>query len=179
MPLNINPWKEFWILIAGPIFQSLAAYLLILFLKDKEKLILIYHHSILLFNLLPIYPLDGGKLIRLLLELFFPYKRSYKIILIISYLLLLGYIGYIHNITINNIIMFLVLIFLITKEYQKIDLIYQKFLLERYLKNYSFKKNKLIQSEQDFYRNKSHLLKLREQYVFEKDFLTEKYKKKT
>ena len=32
-----------------------------------------------LFNLMPIYPLDGGKLLHIILTNFMPYKVSYKI----------------------------------------------------------------------------------------------------
>ncbi len=177
MDLNINPYKEFLILITGPVFQYLAYIILISLLPEKEELIKIYHKNILFFNLLPIYPLDGGKLLKLVLEKVFPYRLSLKGIIYISYLFILIYFCSVKKIMMNNTILFLFLLTIVTKEYKKIEIIYQKFLLERYLKNYSFKECKMIDSEKNFYRNKKHLLKQKDQYILEKDYLKEKYKK--
>ena len=58
---NISLVKEFIILLFGPLFQIIAWYLLITLFPEKEMLISSYHYGILFFNLLPIYPLDGGK----------------------------------------------------------------------------------------------------------------------
>jgi len=176
MDLNTSSKKEFLILIMGPIFQGLAYLFLIYLFPSKEHLIKLYHMNILYFNLLPIYPLDGGKLWKLLLEKLYSYQLSLKGILLISYLVLLIILYQLHPITINTLIIILFLITLITKEYKKINIIYQKFLLERYLKDYSFKKSKIITSEKDFYRGKSHLIKQNNRYVLEKEYLTEKYK---
>ena len=89
MDLNVNTFKELLIVMSGPIFQFLALIILInIFPKDIE-MIKYYHYSILLFNLLPIYPLDGGKILNLLIELFTPYKLSIKISVLISYLSIL------------------------------------------------------------------------------------------
>ena len=86
MPLNTKNTIEFLILIAGPLFQNIAYFILIyLFPYDKE-LILIYHISLLVFNLLPIYPLDGGKLVNILLSSKLSFKKSLSVTLIISYL---------------------------------------------------------------------------------------------
>ena len=42
MPLNTSPYKEFLILIMGPIFQNIAYFILLTIFNDKN-LILQYH----------------------------------------------------------------------------------------------------------------------------------------
>ena len=72
------------------------------------------------------------------------------------------------------------IIFLIIKvksEQNKIDIIYEKFLLERYLKNYKFKKSKVINNSNKFYKENSHIIKENSQYFLEKEYLQKKYKK--
>ena len=176
MNLNINPIKEFLILIMGPIFQTIAYYILLVILKDKTDIIRIYHISILGFNLLPIYPLDGGKILKLILDRFISFRLSYKIVIIISYILV--FIIWLINKKnmINIIIMVLFLIILINKENKKIDYYYQKFILERYLNNYSFKKSRIITNIKYLYRNRKHLIKENDKYYYEKEYLEKMYK---
>lgn len=179
MDLNIHPVKEFLILLGGPLFQFIAYFILLKVLPEKKELIEFYHYGILYFNLLPIYPLDGGKIIKLFLELFIPYKYSLKLIIQTSYIIVI-YIGLVFkNIKINYLIMIIFLLILITKEKNKIEYIYNKFLLERYIKNYIFPKRKIILNENDFYKNRSHILKLKEKYILENDYLKRKYQNKS
>lgn len=175
MDLNIHPFKEFIITITGLLFQNIA-YLLLIIIFDKE-LVLKYHLSILLFNLLPIYPLDGGKLLKLVIELFIPYKKSLKLSVYLSYILVI--ILYIKNLSIklDIIITVILLIFLVVKEHKKINYNYHKFKLERYLNNYKFKSSRIIMNENDLYRNKRHLFKINDKYYLEKEYLIKKIKK--
>lgn len=175
MPLNINPIKELLILIMGPIFQFLAYFLLLIILPNKKEIIEFYHYHILIFNLLPIIPLDGGKLLFLLLQINIPYYKSYKIIILISYLLTVTILR--HKIDLNILITVLLLVLLVSKEYKKIDIRYEKFLLERYLKKQKYKRKRIITSEKNFYRNCTHLIKVGDNYCFEEEFLRKKYEK--
>ena len=177
MPLNINPIKELIILIGGPLFQFLAYFLLIIIFKDDIRLVSVYHFGILLFNLLPIYPLDGGKILKIILDLFIPYKKSLLISIYLSYFLVLIIFFNIKELKINIIITISLLIILITKEKRKINYIYNRFVLERYLNNYRFKKSEIVDSINNFYRNKKHLIKDNGNYYFEKDYLKKKYTK--
>ena len=136
----------------------------------------IYHYGILFFNLLPIYPLDGGKLTQLILSLFLPYKKSLQTSILISYIVILIYI--IVNITsikINGVIISIFLIHKVYIEQNKVCFIYEKFLLERYLNNYKFKQSKIIVDEKSFYKNKRHLIRKENKYLLEKEYLTQKY----
>lgn len=178
LPLNTEIKKETFILAMGPIFQIIAKELLLFILPKYKEMILIYHYGILFFNLLPIYPLDGGKLLNLLLSKFIAYKKSLNISIIISYLtIIVVFLINIKNINLNLCIIVVFLIYKVTKEKRQINYFYEKFLLERYLGQYNFKKSKLIQNKDEFYRNKRHLLKIDEKYYLEKDFLAKIYKK--
>ena len=175
MPLNINPIKELLILIMGPIFQFLAYFLLLIILPNKKEIIEFYHYHILIFNLLPIIPLDGGKLLFLLLQINIPYYKSYKIIILISYLLTVTILW--HKIDLNILITVLLLVLLVSKEYKKINIRYEKFLLERYLKKQKYKRKRIVTSEKNFYRNCTHLIKVEDKYSLEEEFLRKKYEK--
>ena len=175
MDLNTSIKKEFLILINGPIFQHLAYLFLLILLPTKKELINTYHYSILIFNLLPIYPLDGGKLVKLFLNKIINYKSSLKLIVNLSYLVtMILFITTKKNISI--FIMTSLLLILITKEKNKIDYIYNKYLLERYLNNYSFKSNKIINNINNLYRDKSHLMRINNKYIIEKEYLEKIYK---
>ena len=176
MPLNIKPIKELLILIMGPIFQIIAYLILIELLPDNKNLIEYYHWHILFFNLLPIIPLDGGKLLLLFIQKIIPYYYSYKLLIVISIIISIS-ILIINKININIIITIILLVVLMIKEYKKIDIIYQKFLLERYLNNYHFKRKRIITNEKYFYRNLNHIIKLGDNYYLEKDYLRKKYEK--
>ena len=175
MDLNISIKKELLILINGPIFQHLAYLLLLIILPTKKDLINTYHYSILMFNLLPIYPLDGGKLIKLLLNKIISYKNSLKLIIYLSYIVTI-IILLTSKKNISLVIMISLLLILITKENNKIDYIYNKYLLERYLNNYKFKSNKIINNIDKLYRDKKHIINENNKYYLEKEYLEKKYK---
>lgn len=177
MPLNTPIHKELIILIMGPLFQFLAYFILLQILPNNKDIINLYHYSILIFNLLPIYPLDGGKLLNLFFSLKFPLKRSLYLEIFISYIMVLLIILINkENININLIIIIIFLFYKITKEYKQIELLYNKFLLERYLYKYNFSKSVIIKDINDFHRNKRHLLKLNDNYYLENEILQKIYK---
>lgn len=178
LPINAPIAKELLILISGPIFQEFTKILLIMLLPQYKDLINIYHYGILVFNLLPIYPLDGGKLINLLLSAFIPFKKSLYISMIISYIIIFIYlIINIPTLKMNNIIIIIFLLYKVIGEQQQIKYIYEKFILERYLNNYNFKHSKLINNYSGFYKNNRHIIKENNNYYLEKDYLLKKYKK--
>ena len=179
MSLNISLKKEFLILIAGPLSQEITKNILLVLLPRYESIIIAYHYGILFFNLLPIYPLDGGKLVNLLLAIFLPLKKSFTMSIYIGYLtLILLFLININNLNLNIIIIILFLIYKLIYENNRLNYLYQKFLLERCLNNYEFKDTKIINTKDQFYRNKKHLLKIGDRYYYEKDFLYKIYKMK-
>ena len=177
MELNTSILKEFIILIMGPIFQLIAYAILINILPKDKELINIYNIGILGFNLLPIYPLDGGKLLKLVLDKYITYKRSFKTIIIVSYISTFIVLITNKKITLNIIIIVVFLLININKENKKISYYYQKFILERYLNKYKFRKSKLINNLNNFYRNRRHIIKDNDKYYLEREYLEKIYKK--
>lgn len=170
--------KELLIIISGPIAQHITSILLTIIFPNKENIINSYHYGILIFNLLPIVPLDGGKLLTLFLSSIFPFKKSIQLSIEIAYatLIFLLIINLPH-IKLNSIILLLFIFIKIKAEQQKTNYIYEKFLLERYLNNYIFKNCILINEKNNFYKHKRHIIKENKQYFLENEYLEKKYKK--
>ena len=63
------------------------------------------------------------------------------------------------------------------QERKKIHYYFQRFLLERFLKKYQFKKTIIVPSEQAFKRDCSHILKIKNRYKTEQEYLDDKYYK--
>lgn len=174
---NISLYKELLILIFGPIFQIFAWVILIQVFPNKEELISTYHFGILFFNLLPIYPLDGGKILCLFCHLFISYKKSFYFTIFCGYCLLFCFL-YFYFVSFSFNLLFLV-VFLFIKlcqEFRQIPYYYEKFLLERYLNHYFFRKSKIVTSLNDFQRGYRHLLCRYGIYYTEEEYLEKKYK---
>ena len=63
--------------------------------------------------------------------------------------------------------------------YKKIEYIYNKFVLERYLYNIKYKNIKVIDNKNKMYKNKTHLFKINNNLVEEKKFLSIFFDKKS
>lgn len=178
MPLNIPVVKELIIVCMGPVFQFIAYFILLKILPNYKDLIFLYHYSILIFNLLPVYPLDGGKLVNLIFSIKLSFRTSLYLEIFISYLtvLIIVLINK-ENVNINLIIIVTFLIYKITKEYTQIELLYNKFLLERYLNKYNYRNGLIINNIKSFHRDKHHLIKNKDKYYYENEFLEKFYKK--
>lgn len=179
--LNEVLWKELLILLMGPIFQIIFYILLtkMNYFYNYQNLITIYNYTILFFNLLPIYPLDGGKLLNILLSYRFSFKKSLEITILISYIIVVILFIYLlmNNISISIIIVTTFLIYNIRRESKQKNYIMYKFLLERYINSYKFKKRKKVTSIEKFMRNKNHIIKVGEKYYTEKEILNKKFSK--
>lgn len=84
----IKPSYEILVLIIGPTLNLLIALLFYVFWGSSESEMInevIYINTVLgIFNLIPIAPLDGGKIIRLYLSYFLGYGKAIKITLFFS-----------------------------------------------------------------------------------------------
>jgi stage IV sporulation protein FB len=177
-PLNKSLGEELLITIMGPITQIIFFGLIEIGKIGDTNLIRSYHYGILFFNLLPIYPLDGGKLSSLLLQLIFPYKKSLRYVVYFSYLNIIFLFLYLsNNFILSFFLITVLLIFKLIEEHKKINYYFNKFILERYLHRYSFKKKAIISNLDQFYRNKSHIIKKKDKYLTERSALAEKFKK--
>ena len=176
--INSSINKDIIIAFAG-IFMQIILLLVIDVFKTKINIItynLIFNYNILImiFNLLPIIPLDGSKIIRLFLEKKFSFHLSYHLYLIISILSLIIFviINFIYNIDNYFIIMFLIFELVINiKDYKYIK---NRFLLERCLYDISYKKidnntKKINNIRKEVY----HYFKINDKYRNEREVITE------
>ncbi len=171
--------EELLILLAGPIFQII--YFLIMRFLNQNNLLSIrnylilknYHYTLLSFNLLPIYPLDGGKLLNIITNYLFPLKKSNKIVIYISYILVFLIFFKYHSL--NYVLMEIFLFTEITNFLKSQYFLYNKFLLERYLYKYNFKKSTIIDDENKMYKERKHLLHLKNKYYTEEEYLNNRF----
>lgn len=160
--LNVNTNKELFVLIGG-IYMQIVFFIFIMILYKygfvtEHVYLIIKKINILLisFNFLPILPLDGGKLLNIIFDKIFSYKLSNIISIIISFIILIFFLYF--NKTLFACILTLFLIKCLIIEINNIKYKYNKFLLERYLNNYSFKKIKIINNINNFKRDNYHII---------------------
>ena len=164
LPINISLKKELLILIMGPLMQT-GGYLI---LKNYYPFIKVYHYTLLIFNLLPLYPLDGGKILNILCNYKYNYLVSFKLVYIISIMMITMLTIYnIFHFNLNLLFMILLLINKLVKTYQNRFYYYQRLLLERLVYQYQFSKIKNINNIKSFYRDKYHYIN----NVNEKEYL--------
>ena len=164
--------EEFIILILGPLFQIVFVnlYLHFNYSENIEEI----NNMLLIFNLLPIFPLDGSKLINIILNKVTSFKKSHILTLYLSFL----FIFIIVFKTNFNLVVFITLVFTFFKvmeEYIKRHQIFNRFLLERYMGKYKFKKEIIINNINDMKRDHRHLFREKNTYITEKEKLKKRF----
>lgn len=126
--------KELLIYASGIIF-NLFLIMIARFINNEyyQKLLYDYNMLIILFNILPIFPLDGFRIFDLILSLFKDAFREFKIIVVISWLSLIGL--FVFSFANKSIAFIVIAIFLL---YQNIILITLKssFVLKKIVRQY-------------------------------------------
>ena len=182
LSLNESLLKEFIILIMGPLVQFVFSFLLLKldFFNSYQRLIMVYNYTILTFNLLPIYPLDGGKLLNIVLSFHVSFQKSLNVTFLISYFTIFFIASYflIHYFSINVIVIISFLWYKLKKEEGCKNYLFDKFLLERYLNQYQFKRRKKVENINDFMRGRNHLVRRGARYYTEKEILYKKFNHK-
>lgn len=95
---------------------------------------------------------------------------------IISIIILFISITNTFNLTFNLFLMISLIITKLIEEYRKRKYYLNKFKLERFLKDYKFKKVKTINNIDNMMRDKRHLIKSNDKYFTEKEVLKRNYK---
>lgn len=182
--VNTNINKDLIISIAGLIIQSIY-YIIITILYTKGyireyiyNIFTLYHNNILFFNILPIIPLDGSKIINLILSKYIPYNIANKLTIAISLItIIILLISRIFEYNYSFIIILTILMKNIYDNYHDIEYIYNKFIIERYLYNIEYKKKAIIKDKYHMYKNKTHFFKINQKIIKEKDYLNNLYSK--
>lgn len=172
--------EELLILLNGPFFQILL--FIIIFLLQKEGLITFrnytifkhYHYTLLFFNLLPIYPLDGGRILNIMINYILPYKKGNKLVIIISTFIILIMLFLYKNL--NFTLMGILLLFELIIYFKRQNFLYNRMLLERYMFPFKFNKLKIIKNKNSMYKDKRHIILYKDKYITEKDYLNQRFK---
>ncbi len=172
--INTSINKDLLIAFGGIIMQIILILLLNIIKNYLHnftyQLIINYNYILIFFNLLPIIPLDGSQIMHLLLEKKFSYHLSYKLNLGISLVLLILFIYLNYKFHIDNYLIISFLFYQIIITYKNFKYYENRFLLERYLYDFNYKKiDNHTKSIQDLKKNTLHFFKEGNHYVREKE----------
>ena len=181
--INSSIKSDILISISGVVFQYIIIYLstnIIEFSDNTLNLINLYNKLIIIFNILPIIPLDGSKLLESILNNFFSYKLSFYITITVSVISIIIFINYNIIYSINNYFIISILIFYTFKYYKNFKYLFNKFLLERIIYNIQYKKidnnTKNINSLKKEYL---HYFRKNNKYINERKIIRDKFDKST
>jgi stage IV sporulation protein FB len=156
---NRSELEEFILIIAGPLQHvwMLAAGFILFRLGWMSPYLysewMTFNYMVLFFNLLPIWPLDGGKLLLLGLSRFLSFQQAYQAILtwsLASLLLFHSCMLWLSPYHLNLWIIFSFLYFSIWMEWKKRHYTFMRFLMDRYYgKASTIKKLKTIYVQAD------------------------------
>ncbi len=158
-PINSSINKELLIAFSGILSQliwGVLGYILYqynFFSYDSYMMMKFYNYIIIFFNIIPMYPLDGSKIINLLLEKRFAYIKAMKITNIISIISLIIFIGINVVMKLGNYPICLFLVFQLIWVIKKEKYLKERFFLERYLYQFPY------QSIQNHSKENIYLLK--------------------
>ncbi|WP_405100898.1 site-2 protease family protein [Oceanobacillus sp. FSL H7-0719] len=175
--------EDVLVTIAGPI-QHIFIYLLLYILLISGILneaifntAISYNTVILIFNLLPIWPLDGGKLLFILMSVKYPYRKAMDAILLISMILSILFIVmhmFFYPFTLSFTLIMLFLFIENRLEWKRRFFIFLRFLLERYRGNNAVGKPEvlhlpgnisLMEAFSLFKREKKHTIAIKDQHT--------------
>lgn len=161
------------IISLGGIFFQLLLFLIIKLLHLNYDLLLFYNQTILLFNIIPIIPLDGSVFLKSILESHMSYEKALKYTVLISFLIYLLFLFCNIYFQLNNYFICLLLLFQIYTFHKEIATLKNRFYLERYLYNFPYK-NIINESTTNYHllrKNTKHFFYNGKYYESEKTIL--------
>ncbi len=135
-----GPVQHVWMMGGGLLLHEMGLW------NEMYDLFMLHNMMVLLFNLLPIWPLDGGKLLFLFYTMIYPFKAAHRMMLqssLVFLFILILLTAYFFPFHLN---LWMVIVFLCAahfKEWKHHPYIYVRFLLERYTKSYDGRKQVL------------------------------------
>ena len=168
--INTSLFEQFIVTLMGPFFQ-VVFYLIISHFFVLSDVVIYYNFILLIFNLLPIYPLDGSKFLYVFLCLIFPFKFSHLLLCFVSFLFIIFVLIFVGHF---DLLVFLVLLFLFFKvfyEFKNHSIIFYKFLYERYSYVFDFRCLRKVRSIDHMYLWCRHLFYDGKKYITEREKL--------
>ena len=174
--LNRKIKEEILIVILGPLFQIIFTFLI--YINFNSDLFVFYSAVLLFLNLLPIYPLDGSKIINLIGDIIFSYQKSFLITLYISFITIIIFFFY-FCLNYNFFMLFMLLFLFIknVKEWNNKKYKFKKFIFERTYHDFHFKKIKIISSIYQMKRDFKHIFIIDGKQYTESTYLFDKTNK--
>lgn len=175
--INTNSKKQMFISLGGILAQLLLLIIIRLLYNFNilnyyiYNLFIKYNLYIIIFNLIPIYPLDGYKFLNSIIEIFLPYKKSIIFSFIINIISMIIFLLFLYKNKINN---YLIISFMITSlinYIKEIKYIINKFYIERVIYNLDLRGIKSIDKLNNLYKNKLNYINgINEKKVLKKKF---------
>lgn len=174
-------YKDILISLGGIIFQGLLIIVIYLLYKysiivdSTYNMYISYNKSIILFNLIPIIPLDGSKLLLSICSKYMSYRISYITMIFIGVVSLLLFIFYNMIFKLNDIVVYLFLLVSLINCIKEYKYVKGKFYLERIL--YDNYYNEIINDSfdiKDMRIDKYYYYKNKDRYINEKDYILKK-----
>lgn len=178
-------YKDLITSLAGIFFQIVLIILITIIYHNNllhittYELFIKYNKLIIIFNLIPIIPLDGSKFINTILNKYLPYNKSYQITYIISIIALIIFVIYNTIFKINDLIIYIFFIIQLISFIKLYNHNMNKFYLERVI--YPHYYDKIINNHQTINNlklNKYYYFYKNNHYINEKDYINSKYFKK-
>lgn len=181
-------YQELLVSVSGFIAQGIL-FIIMLLLNNQSSfyhafsfLINKYSLSVFLFNLIPVYPLDGSKILLVILNVLMPYKKALKCLFYVSlsFVFIIVIIMLLTPVktAVNQIVILAFIISKLIKFYKDIPHLFNRLLFERYVYHYpSIKKYNYVKSNNLFLfkRRKKNYFYVNGHYVFEKHLLKERF----
>lgn len=164
---NLESNKLLLISISGILFQIIC---LVIFNGYTSDIFIELNLNLIIFNLLPIYPSDGSKIMTSILERFISYRRVLIISNITSFIIL--FLLFIYS---KNILIFILLYVMNIKIVMLFNYIYNKFILERYLYKRKYKKDVYIKNINHIKKCRNNFIKCDNIYMEEGRYLNRKF----
>lgn len=174
-------YKDILISLGGIIFQGLLIIVIYLLYKysiivnSTYNMYISYNKSIILFNLIPIIPLDGSKLLLSICSKFVSYRISYITMIFVGCVSLLLFILYNMIFKLNDIVVYLFLLGSLINCIKEYKYVKGRFYLERIL--YDNYYNEIINDSfdiKDMRIDKYYYYKNKDRYINEKDYILKK-----
>lgn len=164
--INIPSIKLFLISISGILMQIILGLFIPESINNYDVFSLL-NKSLIIYNLLPIYPLDGYKIYLSLFESFITYFHILKIFYLLSFISIFILFYYTKSIITFIYLYYLNIFYLLNYKYYM-----HKFFLERYLYNIKYRKVKYVRSINNIFKTRYNYIKCDNIYIEEKDVLS-------